>query len=66
MFCKKCILCKKMYGLCVEKYAEKWSKMNEKLREDCPKYGIEYIDTSKNRNKILIDILEKLDKEIIE
>ena len=50
----------------LEKYAEKWSKMNEKLREDCPKYGIEYIDTSKNRNKILIDILEKLDKEIIE
>lgn len=40
--------------------AEKWAEVNQTLKEDCPKYGLEYIDTSKDRDKILKDILEKI------
>lgn len=29
------------------------------LKEECPKYGIKYIDTSKNREKILNKILDE-------
>lgn len=38
--------------------------MNELLKVECPKYGIEYIDTSKNRKEILNNILQKLEKEM--
>lgn len=41
-------------------HAEKWSKMNEELKEECPKYGITYINTSQNRESILNDILEQI------
>lgn len=44
----------------LEAHAEKWSENNEMLKRECPKYGIKYIDTSKNRKEILKDILEKL------
>ena len=38
--------------------------MNELLKVECPKYGIKYIDTSKNRKEILNNILQKLEKEM--
>lgn len=44
----------------LDAHAEKWAETNEILKVDCPKYGIEYIDTSKNRNEILKSILEKI------
>lgn len=37
--------------------ADKWVEKNELLKNECPKYGIRYIDTSKNRNKILQQIV---------
>lgn len=43
---------------------EDWYQANEMLKVECPKYGIEYIDTSKDREKVLIEILEKLSREI--
>lgn len=42
------------------KHAEDWYNSNEMLKKECPKYGIKYIDTSKDREKILKDTLEKL------
>lgn len=44
----------------LERYAENWYKYNETLKIECPKYGIEYIDTSKNRNAVLEELLQKL------
>lgn len=41
-------------------HAEKWSEMNEKLKTECPKYGIEYIDTSKDRAETLNKILNNI------
>lgn len=35
--------------------------MNEELKKECPKYGIKYIDTSKNREKILNEILKEIE-----
>ena len=32
--------------------AEKWNEKNKLLITECPKYGIKYIDTSKNRKEI--------------
>lgn len=43
--------------------ADKWVEKNELLKKECYKYGIEYIDTSKNRDKILKQILEKISNE---
>lgn len=48
----------------LEKHAESWAEKNQLLKRECPKYGIEYIDTSKDREKVLIEILEKLSREI--
>lgn len=51
------------YGLTreyLEKHAEDWYNCNKMLKEECPKYGIEYIDTSKNREVILNGILSKI------
>lgn len=42
------------------KHAKDWYNSNEMLKKECPNYGIKYIDTSKNREKILKDTLEKL------
>ena len=33
---------------------------NERLKIECPKYGIEYIDTSGDRKKVLNEILWKI------
>lgn len=51
------------FGLSEEEldaHAEKWAETNQILKEDCPKYGIEYIDTSKNRKEILKNIVISL------
>ena len=51
------------YGLSreyLEKHAEDWYDCNEMLKTECPKYGIEYIDTSKDRENILKDILNRI------
>lgn len=44
--------------------AEKWNEKNQLLKEECPKYGIEYIDTSKNRKQKLTEILSRIDEKI--
>ena len=54
------------YGLSKEyiaKHAEDWYNCNEMLKEECPKYGIKYIDTSKNREEVLNKILEDIIRE---
>ena len=51
------------YGLqreYIAKHAEDWYNSNEMLKKECPKYGIEYIDTSKDRDNVLKCILEKI------
>ncbi len=51
------------YGLPKEyilEHAQDWYNNNEMLKIECPKYGIKYIDTSKNREQILNEILETL------
>ena len=55
------------YGLSKDyllEHAKDWYESNEMLKIECPKYGIEYIDTSKDRFQILNEILEKISKEI--
>lgn len=55
------------YGLSKEyllEHAKTWYESNEMLKIECPKYGIKYIDTSKERKKVLNEILEKIDKLI--
>lgn len=52
------------YGLSreyLEKHAEDWYNCNEMLKKECPKYRIRYIDTSKNREQILADILKEIE-----
>ncbi len=52
------------YGLPTDymlKHAQDWYNNNEMLKKECPKYGIKYIDTSKNREKIFETILETLE-----
>lgn len=43
---------------------EKWIETNEEFKRDCPKYGIKYYDTTKDREKVLQDIVEEISKEI--
>lgn len=53
------------YGLSKEyllEHAQDWYNCNEMLKVECPKYGIRYIDTSKNRNEILNNILDNIGK----
>ena len=55
------------YGIAdedLDAHAEKWAETNENLKVECPKYGIEYIDTHINREEILNKIMDKLEKEI--
>lgn len=52
------------YGLPKEyllENAQDWYKCNEMLKQECPKYGIKYIDTSKNRFEVLKDILHEIE-----
>lgn len=44
----------------LEEHAKKWSEMNQLLKKECPQYGIQYIDTSKDRKKTLKSILEEI------
>lgn len=51
------------YGLSREyllEHAQDWYKCNEMLKQECPKYNIKYIDTSKDRLNILNEILENI------
>ncbi len=41
-------------------HAKDWYSCNEMLKIECPKYGIKYIDTSKNREKVLQEILDSI------
>lgn len=55
------------YGLSKEyllEYAKDWYNCNEMLKIECPKYGIKYIDTSKDRKEILVKILNDILKSI--
>jgi len=54
------------YGLpkeYIRKHAEDWYECNEMLKKECPKYGINYIDTSKNREEVLNQIIDKLEND---
>lgn len=46
----------------LDAHAEKWAETNENLKVECPKYGIEYIDTHINREETLNKIMEKIEK----
>ena len=51
------------YGLpreYIAKHAENWYSCNEVLKQECPKYGIRYIDTSINREEILKNIIKEI------
>lgn len=51
------------YGLSREyllKHAQDWYNCNEMLKQECPKYGIKYIDTSKDRESILKEIVNNI------
>ena len=53
------------YGLSKEylkKHASDWYAANEMLKKECPKYGITYYDTSKNRIDSLNNILKDIEK----
>lgn len=55
------------YGLSREylrKHAKDWYEANEMLKVECPKYGIKYYDTSKNRLEILNMIMEEIIEKI--
>lgn len=45
-------------------HAEKWIETNEEFKRDCPKYGIKYFDTTKDRVKILNEVIEYISNEI--
>lgn len=44
--------------------ADKWDEKNQLLKTECPKYGIEYIDTSKDRENILQKILSRIGEKV--
>lgn len=48
----------------LEAHAKKWADMNEILKNECPKYSIEYFDTSKDRKEVLNKILEKIEEQL--
>lgn len=53
------------YGLSKEylrEHAKDWFAANEMLKTECPKYGIKYYDTSKNRVETLNTIMEEIIK----
>lgn len=52
------------YGLSREyilENAQDWYECNEMLKQECPKYNIKYIDTSKNRFEVLEEILHEIE-----
>lgn len=55
------------YGLSREylrEHAKDWFNANEMLKDECPKYGIKYYDTSKNRVETLNMIMEEILKRV--
>lgn len=53
------------YGLPKEyllEHAQDWYQCNEMLKQECPKYHIRYIDTSRNRVKKLEEIVKELEE----
>ncbi len=46
------------------KHAQDWYQCNETLKQECPKYHIRYIDTSKNRVEKLEGIVKELEELI--
>ena len=46
------------------KHAQDWYQCNEMLKQECPKYHIRYIDTSKNRVEKLEEIVKELEELI--
>lgn len=44
----------------LEANAKKWEEKNKLMRTECQKYGIEYINTSQDRENILNRILERI------
>jgi len=48
----------------LRKHIDKWYETNQILKEDCLKYGFDYIDTTKNRKEVLDQVLENISKEI--
>ena len=55
------------YGLSREylrKHAQDWYNTNEMLKKECPKYGIKYVDTSKNRIETLNNILDEIINQV--
>lgn len=54
------------YGLSkdyLKEHAKDWYSANTLLKEECPKYGIPYFDTSKNRVEILNKIMNFILKD---
>ena len=48
----------------LKKHAIDWYNANEMLKQECPKYGIKYYDTSKNRMETLNNIMEYIEKNM--
>ena len=48
----------------LKSHAKKWIETNEEFKKDCPKYGIKYFDTTKDREKILNEVVDFISKEI--
>lgn len=45
-------------------HAKKWIETNEEFKRDCPKYGIKYYDTTKDRIKTLNEVIEYISNEM--
>lgn len=48
----------------IKQHAIDWHSKNEMLKKECPKYGIKYYDTSKNREEVLKKLMNWLELEI--
>lgn len=48
----------------LKSHAKKWIETNEEFKKDCSKYGIKYFDTTKDREKILNEVVDFISKEI--
>lgn len=48
------------------KHAEKWIAKSKEYEEECKKLNIWYVDTSFNREQVLKDTFDRIEKEILE
>ena len=46
----------------LKKHAIDWYSANEMLKKECPEYGIKYYDTSENREQVLDEIMDEIEK----